>query len=143
MDAATHEALKEHIEAPVYEVLIIEDDHNTAEGLRLLLEFDGFSVGVAEDAIEGLRLARLRHAQAVICDIDLSGVLNGFDVAAVLQSDPATSSALLIAVTACVDAQDRLRGAQVGFRAYLDKPVNYRQLLAVLIAGLEDAAGWP
>jgi DNA-binding response OmpR family regulator len=138
MDAGTHEASKDPAEPPAYELLIIEDDHNTAEGLRLLFEFDGFSVSVAEDAVDGLRLARLRHPQAVVCDIDLNGVLNGFDVAAVLRSDPATSSAFLVAVTACGDINDRLRGARVGFRAYLDKPVNYRHLLAVVRAGAED-----
>ena len=137
MEVGTHEATKQHVEAPAYRVLIIEDDHKTAEGLRLLFEFDGFLVNVAEDAVEGLRLARLRHPQAVVCDIGLPGVLDGFDVAAVLRSDPATSSAFLVAVTARGDTSDRLRGAQAGFQAYLDKPVNYRQLLAVVLAGVE------
>ena len=139
MDAGTHEASEEHTEPSACALLIIEDDHNTAEGLRMLFEFDGFSVSVAADAVEGLRLARLHHPQAVVCDISLPGVLNGFDVAAVLRSDPATSSAFLVAVTACVDASDRLRGARVGFQAYLDKPVSYRHLLAVVLAGVGDA----
>ena len=138
MDAGTHK-VKEQAESSACALLIIEDDHNTAEGLRFLFEFDGFSVSVAEDAVEGLRLARLRHPQAVICDINLPGVLNGFDVAAVLRGDPATSSAFLVAVTACGTASDRSRGARVGFEAYLDKPVNYRHLLAVVVAGVGSA----
>lgn len=136
MDAATHEVSRENTEPSACAVLIIEDDRNTAEGLRGLFEFDGFSVSVAADAVEGLRLARLRHPQAVVCDIGLPGVLNGFDVAAVLRSDPATSSAFLVAVTASVDASDRLKATRVGFQAYLNKPVSYRHLLAVVLAGV-------
>lgn len=129
-DAGPHEP-KEHVELSRCPLLLIEDDRNAAEGLRFLFEFDGFSVSVAADAVEGLRLARLCHPQAVICYISLPGVLNGFDVAAVLQSDPATSSAFLVAVTACGTDSDRSRGARVGFQAYLDKPVNYRHLLSI------------
>ena len=140
MDAGTREASKEHGEPPACVVLIIEDDHNTAEGLRLLFEFDGFSVSVAEDGVEGLRLARLRQPHAVVCDIDLPGVLSGFDVAAVLRSDPATSSAFLVAVTAYGDTSDRLRGAQAGFQAYLNKPVSYQHLLEIVLAGVEETA---
>jgi CheY-like chemotaxis protein len=128
------------LEPSRYSVLIIEDDHNSAEGLRLLLEFDGFSVTVAEDALEGLRLARLKRPQAVVCDIGLPGVLNGFDVATVLRNDPATSSAFLVAVTALGDPADRLRGAQAGFHAYLSKPVSYQRLLGVVLAGVQDTA---
>lgn len=143
VDKGMHEVSKErkeHAAPSGCAVLIIDDDHNTVEGLRLLFEFDGFSVSVAENAIEGLRLARLRRPQAVVCDIDLAGVLSGFDVAVVLRNDPVTASAFLVAVTACEAPRDRVRGARAGFAAYLSKPVSYQDLLEVVRRGVDHRA---
>src|ERR1051325_4398729 len=77
-------------------VLVVEDNPDSAESLRMLLDFFGHEVWVAGTGPDGVRLAQARRPEVVLCDIGLPG-LDGFGVASALRHDPATADVYLVA----------------------------------------------
>ncbi len=112
-------------------VLVVEDNQDNAESLRLLLEFFGYEVAVAATGPDGVRLARAGRPDVVLCDIGLPG-LDGFGVAAALRQDPATAGAYLVAVTGYGSEPVRRRCREVGFDRYFTKPVDPDVLIQLI-----------
>ena len=112
-------------------ILIVEDNRDAADSLRILLELLGHQVAIAHSGIEGVELARTWHPDVVLCDIGLPG-MDGYGVAGALRHDPATSRTPLIALTGYGREEDRLRALQAGFDHHLTKPVDPRELLRYL-----------
>ena len=81
------------------EVLVIDDDPNVVSIARAALEGHGYVVTSAASGPEGIEAARSRHPAAVILDLMMPG-MNGFEVAAILQSGEETSAIPLIVLTA-------------------------------------------
>src|SRR5947209_1787175 len=79
-------------------ILIVEDNRDCAESLRLLLQFLGHHVWVAATGIDGVRLARALRPEVVLCDIGLPE-LDGFGVASALRGEPETAGSHLVAIT--------------------------------------------
>ncbi|MGH7857864.1 MAG: ATP-binding protein, partial [Candidatus Binatia bacterium] len=90
-------------------VLLVDDDPDGLEMMRILLRLDGHEVDVALDGIEALRKARDFRPDLVLCDIGLPGQLDGYGVARALRADPATRDLRLIAVTGSGRDEDRRR----------------------------------
>lgn len=112
-------------------VLVVEDNRDSAESLRRLLELCGYSVTVAESAKEGLDVARSMLPDVVLCDIGLPDS-DGFSLAQALRKHPETSAARLIAVTAYGNDEDKAQSKKAGFALHLLKPVSPSTLLRVL-----------
>lgn len=109
-------------------VLIVEDNRDTAESLRLLLETSGHQVTVAHSGAEGVEVGRSIRPQVVLCDIGLPA-MDGFEVAKALRACAETREAILIATTGYGRAEDRERAKAAGFHAHLVKPVDPEKLL--------------
>jgi CheY-like chemotaxis protein len=114
-------------------VLLVEDNPDCAESLRLLLEFFGHEVWWAATGPDGVRLARARRPDVVLCDVGLPG-LDGFGVAEALRRDPATAGAHLVAITGYGSDQVRRRCREAGFDRYFTKPVDPDILVELLAA---------
>jgi len=114
-------------------VLIVEDNDDARESLRLLLETLGHRVIEAGDGPRGLALALHHRPEVVLVDLGLPG-MDGYEVARALRATPGGKTAALIAVTGYGQAEDRRRSSEAGFDAHLVKPVS-QSLLAGLIAG--------
>jgi CheY-like chemotaxis protein len=112
-------------------VVIVEDQPDTAESLRELLELKGFDVSVASTGPDGVVLARRVVPDAIVCDIGLPG-MTGFDVARALRADPATASAVLVAVSGYAQQEDRRKARDAGFDALLAKPADTDELVRLL-----------
>jgi signal transduction histidine kinase len=113
-------------------VLIIEDNPDAAESLRLMLGVLGHQVRVACTGPAGVEEARGWHPQVVLCDVGLPGGLDGYGVAAALRQDPATAKARLIAVTGYGSERDQERARQAGFEHHLTKPADPAALLRLI-----------
>jgi PAS domain S-box-containing protein len=109
-------------------VLVVEDNRDAADSLRLLLEVSGYEVTVAYSGPMGLEAATRELPDVVICDIGLPG-LDGFGVARALRQNPGTRAARLIAVTGYGQPADRERALEAGFDEHLVKPVDPETLL--------------
>jgi two-component system CheB/CheR fusion protein len=112
-------------------VLIVEDNHDTAESLRLLLELLGHRARVAYTGPEGVRVAREWPPDVVVCDVGLPG-LDGYAVARELRRCFAAAPPLLVAVTAYSGDEARRRARESGFDHFFTKPAEPRQLLDVI-----------
>lgn len=114
-------------------ILVIEDNDDARESLRLLLESLGHRVLQAADGHQGVALALEHRPEVLLIDLGLPG-LDGYEVARVVRADPVGNSALLIAVTGYGQVDDRRRSMEAGFDAHLLKPVS-QSLLSTLITG--------
>jgi PAS domain S-box-containing protein len=114
-------------------VLIIEDNDDTRESLRLLLESLGHRVLSAADGPHGLGLALQHQPDVVLVDLGLPG-LDGYQIARALRASSAGKTALLIAVTGYGQVEDRQRSKEAGFDAHLVKPVPQSLLLTLITA---------
>ena len=112
-------------------ILVVEDNRDSAESLRVLLEVCGYAVTVAYTSREGLEAAHKTQPDIVLCDIGLPDS-DGYALAEALRSDPATARAKLIAVTAYGSEQDKQRAREAGFQLHLVKPVKPERLLEEL-----------
>jgi CheY-like chemotaxis protein len=112
-------------------VLVIEDNHDTADSLCLFLTLLGHQARAAYTGPEGVYLAREWRPDLVLSDIGLPG-LNGHGVARALRLDPITSGARLIALTGYGMEEDRRRSREAGFDHHLVKPVDPDELRGLL-----------
>jgi signal transduction histidine kinase len=127
-------AEKSHAKKPVstrLRVLVVEDNRDAAETLRLLLVACGYEVHVAYTGPDGVQAAGSTCPDVVLCDIGLPG-MDGFGVAAALRQSPTTAGARLIAVTGYGQEEDRRRALEAGFDVHLVKPVDPEKLLGHL-----------
>jgi CheY-like chemotaxis protein len=113
-------------------VLIVEDNRDAADSLRMLLELSGHQVTVASTGPAAIEAARARCPDVVLCDIGLPG-LDGYGVAAALRRDSATAKARLIALTGYGRDEDRDRSRQAGFDCHLTKPIDPAALQPLLL----------
>ena len=112
-------------------LLVVDDNVDAANTLRIVLEAVGYRVRVAYDGPTALALARETRPEALLLDIGLPGV-SGLEVARALRSDPGPTPKL-VAVTGYGAAEDRAATAEAGFDLHLVKPVD----LAALTQALE------
>ena len=112
-------------------VLVIEDNDDTREVLRFMLETEGARVDTAERGEDGVRAAARLKPTIVLCDIGLPDI-DGLEVARQLRAHGDLAAARLIALTGYGQAEDVRNAAEAGFEAHLTKPVNLEQLLALL-----------
>lgn len=108
-------------------VLIIEDNKDSRESLRFLLESYGHHVDVAATGPEGVRAGVCCPYDAAIIDLGLPG-LDGFQVARALRAGRGSAIAL-IAYTAYDESDQRAQAAASGFDEYLIKPRDLPALL--------------
>jgi PAS domain S-box-containing protein len=114
-------------------VLVVEDNRDAADSLRMLLEAYGYRVEVAYSGPDGVRAAEEHRPDVVVCDIGLPG-MDGYAVAGALRRNPRTASSRLIALTGYGQEEDRRRAREAGFDEHLTKPADPAVLHALLAA---------
>jgi signal transduction histidine kinase len=112
-------------------ILLIEDNTDTAETLRDLLDLSGYPVEVARSGPEGIAYARQFQPELVICDIGLPG-MDGYGVARTLRQEPTTARVHLIALSGYAQEEDLQRSREAGFDWHLKKPIEFSELIRVL-----------
>ncbi len=111
-------------------VLLVEDSEDNREMLQDLLEMDGFRVDVAATGAEAVSQALALRPQIAIVDIGLP-IMDGFEVARRVRAALGASISL-VALTGYGRAEDRRQTAEAGFDAHLTKPIDLKELEAVL-----------
>jgi PAS domain S-box-containing protein len=113
-------------------ILVIEDNEDAAETLRMLLELSGHSVEVAHTGPEGLARACALTPDIVLCDIGLPGGMSGYEVAQAMRRRPELRSACLVAMTGYGQEEDRKQAREAGFDHHLTKPADPEALERLL-----------
>ena len=104
-----------------YRILLVEDNADTRESLRVLLENSGHEVHEAGDGSRGVRDAVALTPDFAVVDIGLPGT-DGCEVARQIRA--AAVGVRLIALTGYGRDEDRVRTTRAGFDAHLVKPVR-------------------
>jgi two-component system, OmpR family, response regulator len=118
-------------------VLLIENDRELAEEIRLDLEVAGHAVQVAETSTEGLRAARSGDVGVLVIDRLLDGE-NGLSVIEALRGEGKWTPALVI--SGLTSVEERIAGLKAGCDDYLVKPFDVRELTARVEALLRRGA---
>ena len=114
-------------------ILVIEDNTDFREGIRLLLESWGHRVEEASNGAQGLDTVRRERPEIVLIDLGLPGV-DGYAVARALRAAPGGEALLLVAITGYGRPSDRRQAREAGFDAHLTKPVSPPELAAILLS---------
>ena len=117
--------------------LVVEDDKNIAELLRLYLEKDGFEVSIASDGGQGLRLAGEVEPDVILLDIMLP-VMDGWQVCKEIRR---TSQVPIIMLTAKGETYDKVSGLEMGADDYVTKPFEVKELIARIHAVMRRREG--
>ena len=116
--------------APPRRILIIEDNDDAREALRLQLQIAGHEVHGAATGSEGIEMAHSLKPDVVLLDIGLPG-LDGYQVAEKLRTD--SDGPRLIAITGYGQPEARERARKAGIEQYLVKPINAAELARLLM----------
>jgi CheY-like chemotaxis protein len=112
-------------------VLVVDDDHDTADSLVDLLHLTGYHARAAYGGIEAQRMAAEEWPDVVILDLAMPDV-DGWELAQRLHPRPPTPRPLLIAVTGYEGREERRRAREVGIDLYLVKPAHLDVIEPVL-----------
>lgn len=106
-------------------ILVVEDDPETAALLELYLKDAGYHVQLATRGEEGLCLARERAPDLILLDLMLPG-MDGWTLCQELRRE---SLVPILMVTARTQEEDRLRGFELGVDDYISKPFSPREVM--------------
>jgi PAS domain S-box-containing protein len=112
-------------------ILVVDDNHDAAQSLSMLLTSKGHSVWLAHDGYEALDVALAERPQVMLLDIGLPG-MDGYAVARALRQHPELKSIHLVALSGYGRPEDLEQAKTAGFNGYLVKPVNYDELQSAL-----------
>ncbi|HVI94399.1 MAG TPA: ATP-binding protein, partial [Anaeromyxobacter sp.] len=118
-----------HVDAGKLRVLVVEDNEDNRDALKLLVEHLGHEVDAVEDGLRGVARALAEHPDIMLVDIGLPG-LDGYEVARRVRS-ALGAGVKLVAVTGYGQPEDRRRAIAAGFDQHLTKPVDYDTLFRV------------
>ncbi len=116
----------------VQDILLVEDNPDARETLRLLLELEGHRVAAAETGEQGIRLACEQVFTIGLIDIGLPD-LDGYTVAQRIRAGAGGTGLVLVALTGYSEPEDVRRARAAGFDAHLVKPVDPDTLTKTLI----------
>jgi PAS domain S-box-containing protein len=111
-------------------VLVVEDEDDSRDALKLLLETEGHEVALTADGAHAIEeVARFRPDFALV-DVGLPG-MDGYEVARRVRELPEGKSLKLIALTGFGGDKYRRRAKEAGFDMHVVKPISYEELVRV------------
>jgi len=128
-----------HVGVPL-RVLVVDDNVDTAESLKMLLSASGHDVQTAYNGTQGLELALSFAPNAVLLDIGLPE-LDGYQVAKSIRAQSPNKNMLIVAMTGYGQDSDRQRSLESGFDHHLVKPADFRALQEILATTVEKRTG--
>ncbi len=121
-------------------VLIVDDEENIRELVRVTMERADYSVSEAADGLSAWQLAQNEKPDLVILDIMLPG-LDGLEVCRRLKGNVLTAGIPIIMLTARQEEIDKVLGLEMGADDYMVKPFSPRELTARAKAVLRRTSG--
>ena len=107
-------------------ILVVEDDNNISNLIKMYLDKEGFDVRIAADGGKAVEEFKEKEPDLVLLDVMLP-VLDGWGVCAKIRE---TSKCPIIMLTAKGEVNDRIHGLEMGADDYVVKPFEMKELLA-------------
>ncbi len=114
-------------------ILLVEDNEMNRDMLMRRLQRKGYTVLIAVDGEEAIRMTQQHQPALVLMDMSLP-VLDGWEATRRLKADPSTRSIPVIALTAHAMPAERERALDAGCVAFETKPIDFHKLLSVMSA---------
>jgi PAS domain S-box-containing protein len=118
-------------EVPPLRILLVDDNHDSADSLAMLLELKGHEVRIAYGGEQALEIAPRFVPQLAVIDIAMPK-MDGYATLAALRVMPELAGTMFVAMTGFGHASDREQTRTAGFHAHLVKPVELAQFDALL-----------
>jgi CheY-like chemotaxis protein len=112
-------------------ILVVEDNMDTYELMRFILERNGYETFLAMNGRDGISAARKQKPDLILMDMSMPE-MDGWEATRRIKQDPKTSSIPLIAVTAHALPGDRQRALDVGCTEYITKPMDLSELVKIV-----------
>ena len=112
-------------------ILLIEDNDDVREMLRMSLSQGGHIIYEARDGENGVEIAKEVHPDRVLVDIGLPGI-DGYEVAKRLRNSPELGASTIVAISGYGQPKDKQRALEAGFDRHLTKPVPPEALEQVI-----------
>jgi len=110
-------------------VLIVDDNEDAVELLKMLVELNGHQASIAFDGEKALELAEKLQPDVILLDIGLPR-MDGYEVARKIRQSATLQSATLVAITGYGTDEDRGHALDAGFDVHLTKPLDFQTLQA-------------
>ena len=117
-------------------ILIVDDDNNICELLRLYLEKDGFQTDIVTDGIKAIEVFNSVNPDLVLLDIMLPG-MDGWQICREIRKSSQTP---IIMLTAKGETFDKVLGLELGADDYITKPFETKEVIARIKAVLRRAS---
>jgi two-component system response regulator MprA len=114
---------------PTSLILVIDDEENIIDLIKLGLKYEGFEVEAASEGEEGIAAAQRTNPIFIILDWMLPD-MDGLEVCRRLRSNPTTRAIPILLLTAKDEVGSRVEGLNTGADDYLAKPFNFEELVA-------------
>jgi PAS domain S-box-containing protein len=121
-----------------HRVLVVDDNHDAAETMAMVLDMSGHEVLLAHDGQTAVEMVKRHDPAVVFLDIGMPG-MNGYETASHLRALPGAQARVLVALTGWGSAADQARSLAAGFDHHLTKPVDINKVQRVLSARFSDA----
>jgi two-component system, OmpR family, KDP operon response regulator KdpE len=118
-------------------ILIVEDDPDVLKGLHVRLQANHYDTFMAADAISSVVEARKYHPDLILLDLGLPGE-SGFVAMERFQANPYLATIPVVIVSGRNAQDNRERALKAGAKAFLEKPVDSDELMAVIRQALGE-----
>lgn len=112
-------------------ILIVDDNHDVADSLGMLLELMGYGIKIVYNGMAALESLTTYKPSLVLLDVGMPG-MDGYEVARQIRQQSVYQSLPLIALTGWGQEEDRKRTKEAGFDYHMVKPVNPDELESIL-----------
>ncbi len=116
-------------------ILVVDDEHDVAELLQLVLTGHGYAVILAPSGMDGLALAQSELPDVILLDIMMHR-MDGWEVLKLLKLDDRTRAIPVVILSARAEPKDKIRGLQEGAVDYVTKPFGVQEMLRTVEAVL-------
>jgi putative two-component system response regulator len=120
---ATIHSQKRHVER----ILIADDEVRLTEGVKSLLEAEGYEVQLVLNGRDALASIKENPPDLVMTDLTIR-YINGFELCRQIKEDPATKSIPVIMITGLARPHDKIRGIEAGVNDFIAKPFDELEL---------------
>jgi CheY-like chemotaxis protein len=112
-------------------ILVADDNEAAAMAVSMLLQRDGHEILIVNDGASAVREAERFQPNIALLDIGMPH-LSGYEVARQIRAAPWGLAMRLIAATGWGQEKDKKLAEEAGFDAHLTKPINFKDLLALI-----------
>jgi two-component system, OmpR family, KDP operon response regulator KdpE len=120
-------------------ILIVEDDPDVLKAMHVRLQANHYDTFMAADAISSVVEARKYHPDLILLDLGLPGE-SGFVALERFQANPYLASIPIIIISGRTGPDNRVRAMKAGAKAFLEKPVDSHDLIAVIRKALGESS---